>query len=350
MPNERSKRSVRSSQRNAGSQKRGRRRPRRAGSNPSGGGGNAASGSMSVSAVPYLKVQTLPLFPLSCRKTLTYYDNVSVTSSSVLGAQVYALNGLYDPDITNTGHQARGFDQIMLFYEHYVVETCLFEVVARSAANAPVNLGFSIRPDSTSSLNWRGMIENGDMEYIKLQPANIQGCFGRIKRKVKIAKLQGIPDIRSDPLFRGTNAANPTEMSYLYIVAYFPFSATSTIVELDVRITMTAWFTERAEPPESLAEKSAQMAASYQAYLAKKKARLEEKSFERLSLSDPPLKGDLESIDLGSNTKHGALCGSQLSIIDDEAERQNNQKPALESKNPAPIQQTSKGFLNNLLR
>lgn len=34
---------------------------------------------------------------------------------------VFTANGMYDPNITGTGHQPSGFDQNMLFYDHYTV-------------------------------------------------------------------------------------------------------------------------------------------------------------------------------------------------------------------------------------
>jgi len=34
---------------------------------------------------------------------------------------VYSANGLYDPDITGTGHQPAYFDQFMAIYDHYTV-------------------------------------------------------------------------------------------------------------------------------------------------------------------------------------------------------------------------------------
>lgn len=55
--------------------------------------------------------------------TFKYASRFSIDPgvTGVPGVQVFSANGLYDPDITNIGHQPMGFDQIQAFYDHHVV-------------------------------------------------------------------------------------------------------------------------------------------------------------------------------------------------------------------------------------
>ena len=46
-----------------------------------------------------------------------------------LASKVFTCNGLYDPDVSGTGHQPRGFDQMMALYDHYVVTKCKMTVM-----------------------------------------------------------------------------------------------------------------------------------------------------------------------------------------------------------------------------
>lgn len=38
-----------------------------------------------------------------------------------IASHVFSANGMYDPDVTGIGHQPSGFDQNMLFFDHYTV-------------------------------------------------------------------------------------------------------------------------------------------------------------------------------------------------------------------------------------
>jgi len=53
------------------------------------------------------------VFPVRLHRTLRYADCVAMTSTSgSVALQQWAVNSLFDPDFTNTGHQPRGFDQL----------------------------------------------------------------------------------------------------------------------------------------------------------------------------------------------------------------------------------------------
>lgn len=61
-------------------------------------------------------------FPLKLRTKVVYSDGVSLNPGSVAVAKnSYSLNGLFDPDITGTGHQPMGFDNYMGVYSKYTV-------------------------------------------------------------------------------------------------------------------------------------------------------------------------------------------------------------------------------------
>ncbi len=61
---------------------------------------------------------------------LAYADYFSINPTTGAPATyVFSCNGLYDPNITGTGHQPHGFDQLMQNYKNYQVLSSSIEVV-----------------------------------------------------------------------------------------------------------------------------------------------------------------------------------------------------------------------------
>lgn len=62
-------------------------------------------------------------FPNAMVTKMRYSDVISINATSgLIGTHVFRANGLYDPDLTGTGHQPLGFDQFMgVMYNHYCV-------------------------------------------------------------------------------------------------------------------------------------------------------------------------------------------------------------------------------------
>lgn len=72
--------------------------------------------------------KSLSPFPEVRQATFTYCDIVSMSVSSGAGQYIFCANGLYDPDVTGTGHQPYFFDQLMAVYNHYFVKSAHIEV------------------------------------------------------------------------------------------------------------------------------------------------------------------------------------------------------------------------------
>lgn len=81
-----------------------------------------------------------------------YCDKLTLApaGASVSAFHVFSANGLYDPDITGTGHQPIGFDQWMAFYNHYTV---IGSKISVTFVNADVNqtgiVGITLDDDNT---------------------------------------------------------------------------------------------------------------------------------------------------------------------------------------------------------
>lgn len=78
-------------------------------------------GSASRRAVVFTP-RTSPL-PPQYSATLRYAETFTLTLTvGAFNSYVFSCNGMYDPNITGTGHQPMYFDQIMQLYNHYHVK------------------------------------------------------------------------------------------------------------------------------------------------------------------------------------------------------------------------------------
>ncbi len=97
--------------------------------------------------------ETLPVFPISKLVTQQlYYENQLnlAGTAGVLARYVFSANGAYDPNITGTGHQMMGFDQMMLFYEQAVVVRSKIQVTFSSAFASDLRVAISLTPDANA--------------------------------------------------------------------------------------------------------------------------------------------------------------------------------------------------------
>lgn len=195
--------------------------------------------------------RTTPIFPLSKFVKNQIYYEYSLSLSPAIGSvasYAFSANGLYDPNITGTGHQPLGFDQMELLYEHYnVLHSHCKVTFANSNANNATRVAIFIAPDTTTQAP-TSIMENGlcvtDVVIGGLDGANrmktleiecdIPKYFGRTREGVI-----------SDTDLQGTAAANPTEQVYFIIAAWNPFDlSAATSIIMDVVLSYDAYYSE----------------------------------------------------------------------------------------------------------
>ena len=95
----------------------------------------------------------LPLFAPKCRTILKYATSLSLNSGVTVAYNTYAANGLYDPDITGTGHGPLGFTEMKaLGYGHYRVlgsKITLTPIQSSTSNSASVIYGVVLDGDTT---------------------------------------------------------------------------------------------------------------------------------------------------------------------------------------------------------
>lgn len=157
---------------------------------------------------------------------------------------VFSANGLYDPNISGTGHQPIGFDQMTQFFDHYVVLGSKIRVNYRNndATYAQI-VTLRLSDNSTETADGRLAIENGRSMWKLIGPSG-DGISDQceIEMGCNPAKFLGRKNPLSDPELKGSSSANPSEQAYWMIGCAPETAVDGGSVQLVVHIQYTvAW-------------------------------------------------------------------------------------------------------------
>ena len=216
------------------------------------GKGRATQGSGSPSQ--FLAMENRPLFPITTTRRLVYHESVYFSSTTgVPGTYVFSTNGLYDPNITGTGHQPSGFDQIMLFYEHYAVRRATMTAVVRSAtASVFPTVVLTVNAGPTAITDPDELQEDGSSVRTKLAGSGQEGQMATLRTSVNIAKFGGVRSLRDSSVYQGAIASMPAEQSYFHL-SFFDDEASATCnLYADVTIEYDSIFLEPRSVAPSL--------------------------------------------------------------------------------------------------
>jgi len=169
---------------------------------------------------------------------LKYAETVNVALGVTgLGSYLFSCNGMYDPNITGTGHQPMYFDQYCAMYDHYTVLKSMIKVTV--VANTQAALIFSLGQDddtsisaATSSTIWERPGFQTKVVNTPIQP-NDTVLWSRWDAKKTFGG-----DPKSDPDLQGTASANPTEQTYYVIY----FDGSVNIASTNVTVLVEIWY------------------------------------------------------------------------------------------------------------
>lgn len=160
-----------------------------------------------------------------------YSQIITVTSTSgVFGEHRFACNDMFDPDITTTGHQPMGFDQMALQYEHYVVLGSKINVswTQDTSSTAPGLCGTYVRGAAgTASASSDDLIEHRRGTWAIIQPNVTYAPKTRAKYSAK--RFFNVKDVK-DNLDRlgAAVTASPPELAHFVIWLQMFLSTTDT--------------------------------------------------------------------------------------------------------------------------
>lgn len=193
-----------------------------------------------------------PLYSAKVRKRLRYSSNTSLISTAgTVASWVVSANGLFDPDISGTGHQPMGFDQMMLSYEHYTVVSARIIVTFKNTATNVPTVCITVSPSPTPITVIDQILEFGALTSNVLEIKGDYGANKKLRASCNLAKLNGAGNILDFNVLRGDVANNPAEQTY-FILQMWDSSAAGGSCNIDYVIEFDAWFTEPRQLSESL--------------------------------------------------------------------------------------------------
>jgi hypothetical protein len=203
----------------------------------------------------------MPIFPVRTVKKLRYSTSLYIAGTSgVVASHVFSANGLFDPDITGTGHQPMGFDQMMLSYNHYAVTHCKLIVSFHNLiASTPV---VSVKVDgaATPITVVDQILEFGGNVHSILEAKGVSGDVKVLENSVLIKAFEGVQDIADVTDLRGSVSANPAEQTYFHIQSWDNAGVTSSIL-CEVILEFTSLFLEPRDLSLSIARMVRALAA-----------------------------------------------------------------------------------------
>ncbi len=173
------------------------------------------------------------IFPDVMKVQMKYATNIVLTNVSGFGHHVFALNDIFDPDVTSAGHQPLGHDQWANFYQNYEVKSSKMIVRCLPPDVNPVRYGSypSITTTVTASTN-----NLAEQPYAKIKIMNDTTIAKNsyVSNYMTVAKLEGrnTSSLNYQADFGGSPAARR-----FWIVAIASLTGTSiSDIVLDIRI------------------------------------------------------------------------------------------------------------------
>lgn len=190
---------------------------------------------------PYRKRQPLSLkkspMPRRYMTKLRYAENgLSLDAGAgIVVPYIFSANDCYDPNYSGTGHQPRGFDQLMPLYNHFTVLGSKITVRFSNEANSQsVACYLTLQGENTTQTNPIDYMERQDVKTCTLAPQGGGSTNGTLTQTFSAKRFFGPSRVMDDTSQRGSAGGSPSERSYYHIgvvalngstdISYVPFS------------------------------------------------------------------------------------------------------------------------------
>lgn len=158
--------------------------------------------------------------PLKFCTKLRYSENFDIDpgAAGICGVQVFNAGGLFDPNVTGTGHQPRGFDQLIAMYDHFVVigSKIDFKYAQRNASDYSQVVGVSLRDGSSAEADPNDYQELGTVRSALVGTDTNSSGRHHLSLTYSPKKFLGRSKPLSDPNLKGTVSADPAESAYFH--------------------------------------------------------------------------------------------------------------------------------------
>lgn len=184
-------------------------------------------------------------FPKKCRAFLKYVDTFELAGAAgALQTYKFRCNGMFDPDVTSTGHQPMYFDTYMGIYDHFTVisSKITFKFCAKATNLSSFRVATDVNDDTTQTAATIDAIAEQSSGKVVLVPAGSNNNYVLVNTW-NARKWFGGDPLAADSL-AGSASADPTEQS-IYDLSIQATDATSTVQAIvNVEILYEAVFDE----------------------------------------------------------------------------------------------------------
>lgn len=218
--------------------------------------GRSAAPTVGGRGVASVMLRQTPIFPPSkfVKGQLYYEYQLTITSTTgVPSFYVFSANGAFDPNITGTGHQPMGFDNMMEFYDQYCVRASSIKVSLVGLSTSVGRVGLLLYDQPSPSTTPERLVENGLMKMAVVSSSTAGGTKWSVEElslHCDVPKYFGAKfnEMKVNPSFIGTAAANPTEQVYFVIVLWGGFSNSTMQISMDVVLSYDVFYYEPRHP------------------------------------------------------------------------------------------------------
>jgi hypothetical protein len=163
--------------------------------------------------------------------TLRYVEGIDFTpASGVISNYTFALNDLYDPNVTGTGHQPKGFDELSALYFRYKVISVHVKVtITNTLATTAVDWVMLPAQVSTSFSTIEGAYEEPGAEFRTVGRADSGQSSLVLEKDYYLPTIVGRTPraYMADDLFGAFVSASPTNIVYLRVATQTQESVTA---------------------------------------------------------------------------------------------------------------------------
>lgn len=188
--------------------------------------------------------------PTIYKANFMYSENISVNPAAGVtpALQVMRTHSLFDPNLTGTGHQPRGYDEMMTLYAHYTVVgvKCSVTFVNQSNGTGQNALcGITLARSAAILGDVNDYQENNQTKSVILGVSNGPKA-PTITFNTNPNKFLGISNPMGNSTVRGSVSSSPQEDAYFHIwVAPTDGNEDLDGVDLIIRMEYIAILTER---------------------------------------------------------------------------------------------------------
>lgn len=157
--------------------------------------------------------------------------------SGVPATQSYRINSIFDPDLTGTGHQPLGHDEMATLYNRYRVYGMKYRITLSNQSTTDyADICVSLRPNTTTYSSIYTAMESAYNQKSIVGPETGSRNISIIKGYASVAKLRGISkrQLAIEEDYGALFGSNPGNIPLLTIFAQNQNSATSITVNARV--------------------------------------------------------------------------------------------------------------------